>query len=371
MKGKVNCTMSVRKLSSGKWIASLDYGYTWQGKRDRRSKTCKTKREAINAERAMIIERDGSASERITFAEFLDLVYWPQKTKIRANTRRGYERDIKLRLMPRFGQLEIGDINRFTIQQMINSCATKKVATNARETLSSILSVAVEMGMLATNPASYKYQYPDASNTAADNYGVWLTSFAAHRELIDYVSEGNTGDALERMVVLGLCFGLRKGEIFGLDWSNVDFARREIRITQTYTVAKGGATINPPKTPKAKRTIPMTGFAYDHMSSWQQVGAAVVVGVGGRRMHPNTGSNKMRKMVKDCYADGTPLPEVTIHSLRHSFATACINAGIEVSKVSAWLGHRDTSTTYNRYVKPTLSDLRGETAVIDAAYETV
>ncbi len=123
--------MTVRKLKNGRWMATVDFGHTWQGERDRRSKTCKTKREAQAAERAMIIERDGGKSERITFAEFLELVYWPQKQNIRANTRRGYEWDINLRLLPWFGHLYIGDINRFTIQQMISSCATKKVATNA------------------------------------------------------------------------------------------------------------------------------------------------------------------------------------------------------------------------------------------------
>lgn len=362
--------MAVRKLKNGKWMADVVIGLKWDGSKDRRTKTCDTKKKAEQAERALLIERDGrhGVSGRITLAEFLEDIYWPQKRQLRENTKRCYERDIKLRLLPAFGNMDIEQINRLAVQKMLLNCPTRKVATNARETLSSILSVAVEMDMLLKNPASYRYQYPAQPKLDPSHYGEWLTSFAAHRQLLDYLAAEHRGEAVERMVMLGLCFGLRKGEVFGLDWENVDFNAREISISQTYTVAKGGASINPPKTPKARRTVPMTRYAAERMDAWGVGSGPIVIGGDKKRMHPNTGSNHMRRLVAEHYGNGEPLPGVTLHSLRHSFATACINAGIEVSKVSAWLGHRDTSTTYNRYVKPTLADLHGEAAIIDAAY---
>lgn len=362
--------MAVRKLKNGKWAADVTFGVKWDGSRDRRITEHTTQKQAQKAERAMLIERDGSngISGRITFSEFLDEIYWPQKQGLRRNTRRCYERDIKLRLMPTFGNMNIDQINRLSIQKMLSRCATRKIATNARETLSSILGVAVEMDMLVKNPASYRYQYPAQPEAPDDKFGVWLTSFAEHRTLLDYLVFVHDGEAIERMVALGLCFGLRKGEVFGLDWEDVDFKRSEIHIRHTYTVAKGGAYLTEPKTAKSRRTIPVTSYALERMQSWGEKCGPIVKGLDGERMHPNTASNAMRRLVRETYPSGDQLPRVTLMSLRHSFATTCIRSGIDVATVSAWLGHKDITTTYNRYVKPLLSDLHADARMIDAAF---
>lgn len=362
--------MAVRKLKNGKWAADVTLGAKWDGSRDRRIYEFSTQKQAQKAERAMLIERDGRSgiSGRITFSEFLDEIYWPQKQGLRRNTRRCYERDIKLRLMPAFGNMNIDQINRLAIQRMLSNCATRKIATNARETLSSILGVAVEMEMLVKNPASYRYQYPPQPEAPADKFGVWLTTFAAHRTLLEYLAFMYSGDAIERMVVLGLCFGLRKGEVFGLDWEDVDLIRQEICIRHTYTVAKGGAYLTEPKTAKSRRTIPITAYALARMQSWGKTAGPIVKGLDGGRMHPNTASNAMRRLVSESYPSGDKLPRVTLMSLRHSFATTCIRSGIDVATVSMWLGHKDITTTYNKYVKPLLSDLHADAKMIDAAF---
>lgn len=364
---------AVRKLKSGKWQADVVVGRRYDGRPDRRTECCDTKSKAQKAERRFLLEKErmrGRTSGRISFADFLDEVYWPQKTRLRKNTRLGYERDIRLRLLPAFGSMDVDAIDRLAIQRMLMSCPTRKAATNARGTLSSILGVAVEMGMIPNNPAGFHYQYPDASDLPPDNYGVWLPTFADHRRLLEYAARAHRGEPVERMLVLGLCFGLRKGEIFGLDWESVDMEGHRISVVQTYTCAKGGASLNPPKTPRAFRSIPMTAYAETRMLAWGPGSGPVVTGRDGGRMNPRTAMKHIKRMVeRERFEDGSPLPRVTLHSLRHSFATACIDAGIEVSRVSAWMGHCDVSTTYNRYVKPTLDGLRGDAELIDAAFE--
>ena len=56
--------------------------------------------------------------------------------------------------------MELEQINKLNIQRMVSGCPTRKTATNARETLSSVLGCAVEMGMIPVNPASFRYTYP-------------------------------------------------------------------------------------------------------------------------------------------------------------------------------------------------------------------
>ena len=53
--------------------------------------------------------------------------------------------------------MEIEQINKLNIQRMVSACPTRKTATDARETLSSVPGCAVEMGMLSVNPASFRY----------------------------------------------------------------------------------------------------------------------------------------------------------------------------------------------------------------------
>lgn len=361
--------MTIKKRPDGRWLVDLSLGTAPDGTPVRKRVTRKTKREAEQAERELIIKYSTrEMPQGITFAEFVEHIFWREKPGLRPNTRRGYERDLKLRLLPNFGHLQLDDITRSAIQRMITSCPTRKVATNARETLSSILGLAVELGYLNNNPAGFRYQYPRSGSHNPQHIGQWLTSFADHRKLLDYLKEHHEGERIERMVVLGLCFGLRKGEVLGLDWDCVDLEHREIVIRQTYCIAKGGAYMDDPKTENSKRRIPMTSYAFERLSAWSHDGFAVVPGFGSEHLNPHTAASMMRRLVKETYDDGKPLPQVTLHSLRHSFATACIRNGIEVSTVSKILGHRDVTTTYNRYVKPLLDDLKNDAQLIDKAF---
>lgn len=348
--------MTVRKLAEGCYLVDVTVGKTPDGKRDRRKKRCHSKKEADRLDSRWNVEkqvREGCVTGDVRFEDFVDTIYWPQKRDaMRATTRKGYKRDIKLRLLPAFGDLRLRQINRMKIQEMISGCATKKVAQNARETLSAVLTVAVEMEIIPHNPAGFPYSYPAAGKHGKDFYGVWLSTFQEHVRLLEWV-RANYGDlAEERMMVLGLCFGLRKGEILALDWENVDLQNRQIRISQTFTSAEGLPTLTEPKTERSKRIVPMPGYAFQRLSAWDELPKSadvdlegnpchpVVCGVNGKRMSPKTAVDKIARMRKGkCYDDGTPVPAVTLFSARHSFATACVNAGMEISKLSAILGH--------------------------------
>ena len=371
--------MAVRKLKNGKWIADVVVGVKAggedSGKPDRRSRTFATKSEAKAYERILLIKKEGGRgriSDTIVFSEFLKELYWPQKQGLRPDTVRGYKRDINLRLIPAFGSLKMSEINRLRIQKMIDGCATEKVARNARETLSSILTVAVEMEIIDRNPASYSYHFPKKKGDAPYHDGEVLGKFSEHRKLLGFVKENAAGKPIERILVLGLCFGLRKGEIFGLEWGDVDFSNREISIRRTYVCADGGAYLDEPKTERSKRTIPMTSWAFERMKEWSALDSTgpILKVKAGTRMNPRTGLCCLNTYKKNNgkLPDGDGFPDLTIKSLRHSFATACIEAGIEVARVSKWLGHTDVSTTYNRYVRPRIKDMHESVAEIDAAF---
>ncbi len=371
--------MAIRQNKDGSWTVDVTFGTAWDGSRDRRRVKCATKKEAVAEERRLLVLKEclHGTSGRIRLRDFVEQVYWPQKRGLRANTVRGYERDLRLRILPMLGDTYVEDIGKLQIQAMINACPTRKTATNARETLSSVLRVAVELGLLPANPAGFRYTYPPAGEPR--EWGEWLTSFSEHRRYLEHLAEHHGGEAVERIAVLGLCFGLRKGEVLGMDFERVDLVAGSLSVMQTYVIAKGGPFLAPPKTEKAKRTVPMLAYARERISAWGRPRRTsedlfgkqchpVVFGRDGSRLSPATAENLVRGLRSESFADGTPLPAMTAFSMRHSFATACIRQGIDVSTVSAWLGHRDVSTTYNRYVKPLLVDMRADAMLIDEAY---
>lgn len=364
--------MSVRKRSDGGWIADVTVGRKLDGSPDRRTSTHRTKKDAEAAERKLLLlkeSRRGKSYGTVTFRDFVESYFWPQRTSLRPTTVKGYKRDIKLRLMPSFGDLPIEDIDRLRIQRMLSKCPTRKTATNARETLSSILSLAVEMGAIPVNPAGFRYSYPPASERPADHFGVWLSTFAEIQKVLDYMEEHYPGEPEERMCVLGLCLGLRKEEVLGLDWETVFLLERRVQIVQAYTQGSGQPVLGPPKTPKALRSVPLTAHALRRIGQWEGEEGPVVVDRFGRRMKPSTARKRIAAVFDGglTYDGEEPLPRLTQFSMRHSFGTACINAGIEVARLAKWMGHCDTTTTYNRYVKPKLSDLSGDAGLIDAA----
>lgn len=358
--------MAVRKLKSGKWAADVTVGVKWDGSRDRRVETYPTKGQARKAETRLLMEKErlrGRVTARITLAQFVDEVYWPQKAGLRANTRQGYERDLRRRIVPALGNMELEQINKLNIQRMISSCPTRKTATNARETLSSVLGCAVEMGMLPVNPASFRYTYPGDGEVDPERGGVWLTTLAEHERLLAHLRETQPGSCVERICVLGLCEGLRKGEVLALRWEDVDLGRRELTVRGTYTQGKGGAHETDPKNRNAFRTIPLRAYAAERMGEWGPGEGPIVAGPGGGLLNPVTAGERMRRFTAGAYPDGTPLPRVTCASLRHSFATACVNEGMEVSKLSRIMGHADIKTTMRYYVRQKLDDLK---AAVDA-----
>ncbi len=148
--------------------------------------------------------------------EFVDEVYWPQKAGLHANTRQGYERDLRRCILPAFGKMELEQINKLNVRRMLSACPTRKTATNARETLSSVLGCAVEMGMLPVNLASLRYTDPDGGAADPERGGEWLTTFGDHERLLGHLREARPGSCVERICVIGPCEGLRKGEVLAL-----------------------------------------------------------------------------------------------------------------------------------------------------------
>jgi site-specific recombinase XerD len=141
--------------------------------------------------------------------------------------------------------------------------------------------------------------------------------------------------------------GLRRSELLGLDWDDVDLARRLLRIRK----AKGGR----------QRTIPIHPalaplFAEYYATRVPLVDQAVFVGVQGNRLHGTQLAQTFRHYVE---ASGVgERKRVTPHTLRHVFASELLHAGANLRQIQELLGHKHLDST-QRYTRVNAHELRG------------
>ena len=154
--------------------------------------------------------------------------------------------------------------------------------------------------------------------------------------------------------------GMRRGELLGLEWSDIDFEKYTVTINRTslYTVSKGTFT-DTTKNEYSLRTIYVSKELIDLLKLYYEEQQREKVALGdlwvdsnriciqwnGKPMSTNTPYEILQKLLKKY-----ELPQVSIHSLRHTNATIMIESGTDLKTTSARLGHSQASTTMNIYV---------------------
>ena len=154
--------------------------------------------------------------------------------------------------------------------------------------------------------------------------------------------------------------GLRRGEILGLRWGDIDLAARTLRIGKT-RVDVGGRALDQdePKTASAGRVLPipdallaeLTGAKRRQAAEKLAIGEAytdlgyVVCNEAGEPYHPSTLSTLWQAAIRDL-----DVPQIRLHDARHTCATLMHLQGVPIAFVAAWLGHADVSFTLRTYV---------------------
>ncbi len=358
--------MTVRKTPDSKWIAQIDIGTRPDGTRIRRSRTCRTRKEAKEAEMELLNEKDmmdGNLSAS-TFGGFVEGFWWPMKSScLRQTSLDSYEQDLRLRILPALAAKDVASITRMDIQSMVTSCGSESTAKRARDLTRAILNEAVSAGLIDRNPAIGRFQMPRAPAKSAESADErWLTTFESHAPVLKAARDAGE---VEKIVILGLCMGLRKEEMLAADVSDVDFGASVVRVRGAYVQTSKGNSMQPTKTPESRRAVPMPAYAASRLSALLagcRPSSPLVRARDGSRLPPSTATKMMRR-----FAESAGVPGLTIQAMRHSFASACIDAGVDIAKVSKLLGHTNITTTYNRYVKARRNDLRAIAGKVDDA----
>lgn len=185
------------------------------------------------------------------------------------------------------------------------------------------------------------------------------------------------GDRFEALWICALTLGLRRGELLGLRWDDIDFAEGVLTVRHAVQRVNGRLILVDPKTSLSRRVVPVPAptltalWAHRHRqnsdrlaagSTWHDFGL-VFVTHSGRPLEP-------RNINRAWYAvrDKAGLGSVRLHDLRHSCASFLLAAGASPRTVMKTLGHSQIGLTMNTYTH-VLPDF--ERAAVDAAAETI
>lgn len=162
-------------------------------------------------------------------------------------------------------------------------------------------------------------------------------------------------DACKFGTFIALFTGMRIGEICALKWENISLKDGTIKVDRTMqrlknieddAQTKTKIVVSSPKSDNSRRIIPMTKQAAELCAKMQPDSQASYVLTGNvHYMEPRALQYRLEKYTQECGLDG-----VHFHTLRHTFATHCVEVGFELKSLSEILGHSSTTLTLDRYV---------------------
>lgn len=346
-----------------RYYVNLEFGRDPEtGKQIKKTKTFVKLTEAKRALRKHEVERDQGRTVlpvQITVAQWLDdwleTVIKPNKA---ATTVYAY-RHIMDHIVSVLGDIPLQkltpqQIQKYYAQQISNGLSSNTVRKH-HDLLNHALKVAVVQDVLAVNPVA-KVTPPKFTKKEIHFYSP---------EKLKLLMSLAEGDRIEILIKLAAYLGLRREEILGLTWDNVDLDNRLIHIRQVRTAAGSTVVEKDPKTATSARDLYIPDEVVIALqrererqeqykealgSEYQDLGY-VFCHENDRPFRPNYVSDLFSKFIKD-----HELPHITLHGLRHSFATMANSLGIPMYDIGKALGHSTPATTskvYTHLLEPT------------------
>ena len=283
---------------------------------------------------------------------WFELWYEMNEDNFRYNTlkarKRRYEHDIK----PIIGHMLVTEIKTIHCQNVMLSLKgkfSKSTLSQTRSLMKILFDYALDNEIINSNPVTRKVKVVCGTEERAAR----VLTVQEQSKLISCL--GSYSFKNQYLFVLNT--GLRCGEMIALTWDDVDFNGRKVSVNKTATVisSDGQIIINPPKTKSSVRDVPLTQEALKILKEQKKRNVIdiensryVFTGNDGEIV---SNQNYSRTLTYICKKNG--IEPISMHSLRHTFATRCIEAGMKPKTLQTILGHSTLAMTMNKYVHTT------------------
>lgn len=369
---------NIRKRKDGRWEARFIKRYDSDGRAVYGSVYGKTYFEAKKKQTEALEKLSLNAlpvnDHEITVREVLFLWLNNNRIRLKEQTYAKYLYLIENHIIPILGNTKIKKlesiiINNFLLEKSRNGRLDGKggLSPSYLQTISFIINAALEF--------SIKEGYRTAllGEIVKPNKRIYkseleVLSLYEQSVLEEYLflepSEQNIG------ILLSLYMGLRIGEVCGLKWEDIDFTTQTIHIRHTVErIPKINPKPNDSKTTlvlceaksvSSNRIIPIPSNIFPLLSNSRNQNRFVIKGNTYEYTDPRSYQNSFHKCLDSC-----KLRSINYHALRHTFATRCIEAGVDIKTLSEILGHASVNITLNTYVHSSLDHKRKQIELLN------
>lgn len=275
-----------------------------------------------------------------------------RKVYVKYSTYVKYKRIVNLQLVPLFQERELTLLNERIIMQFLQSKCNENYSNSTIASIRFVIKSILNYGEYKYGMKHIDFQYIKLSYKR--NETKILTS-QQMRYLNNYCF--HHVNSLSVAIMMALYAGLRIGEICALQWENIDLKQGIITITKTVqrlenpdqSISKTILMVSEPKTATSKRKVPIPEFVRLYLIQYYHSVVDIdeedyLLSKSSHIMEPRTIQYSFKKLCQKNQFD------IHFHALRHTYATNCVENGIDIKSLSEILGHSDISITLNRYV---------------------
>lgn len=365
---------TIRKRSDGRWEARIIIGHKNDGSPMYKSAFAKTQRSALKQLHQLLdLYRDVDLTEecRMTLGEWMDK--WLDEYMIftvRESTLDSYRCLTENQVKRFIGEKQLSSLTTAELQKFYikikNEGRVKPNRDGSYELADSMvrkihmmlheaLDTAVSERLIAKNPTIGttipKNNYPEKLVLGDEQLETFLEAIKHEEYWCDFF-------------YVEVMTGLRRGEICGLKWSDIDFEDKKLRIERSVAVKKGGGvSIGETKTQTGTRNIFMPPSVAQVLQKRKQTAITEWVFPAflnpEQPIHPAVAYRKLKVILKHA-----ELPMLRFHDLRHTFATHAMKGGVDAKTLSGILGHTNASFTLDTYTHVTSDMQKSASAVV-------
>ncbi len=294
---------------------------------------------------------------RETYYYWLDEWLRSKRMSVKESTYMRYVKTIQNHIKPVLGKYPINKIGTELMEQYVID-----KLHNGRMDAGGGLSAKTMSDIMVIIKESFKYAKSRGVKTICDFDSISFKKTQKEMRVLSVIEEQklvsvlmNTTDRYKLGVFICLYTGIRIGELCALKWKHISLTEKTIRIEQTMqrlqyehtmTDNKTRIIVTEPKSNSAYRTIPLPDFMIDVIVPFVGYSEGYILSENGCSVvEPRTMQNHFK-----AYLSEGNIEDSNFHALRHTFATRCVEAGVDIKTLSEILGHASVKITLDKYV---------------------